>query len=188
MANSWSGLRHQLENKFLCEKLRGRIQYFLTHYHGAPDKYGRIAIRVDGKEVLFGNPYSYYVKGYSAMERHIKCENDVPSREWTPKAMLYDDENSKIEDAVKNIAVCDGVFEIYDITDAIRIYTQAPIDISLQHENPVVRLFAILDYRVGKRSLLKLIDTIEEQPEWLKIFYRLRLDAENINPPQSQKI
>ena len=95
---------------------------------------------------------------------------------------------AKIEDAVKNIAVCDGVFEIYDITDAIRIYTQAPIDISLQHENPVVRLFAILDYRVGKRSLLKLIDTIEEQPEWLKIFYRLRLDAENINPPQSQKI
>lgn len=58
MANSWSGLRKQLEEKFLCPKLRGRVQYFLTHYHSAPDDYGRIAIRVDGKEYVMGNPDS----------------------------------------------------------------------------------------------------------------------------------
>lgn len=183
MANSWSGLRKQLENEFLCEKLRGRVQYFLTHYHGAPDKYGRIAIRVNGHECVFGNPYSYFVKGYATMEHSIKKENNVPLREWTPKEMLYDEENSVIENVVKEIAINDGVFEIYDITDAIRIYTQSPIDISLRHKNPIVRLFAILDYRVGKRTLIKLADTVEYQPKWLQFFYKLRLETENIALP-----
>lgn len=180
MANSWSGLRKQLENEFLCEKLRGRIQYFLTHYHNAPDKYGRMAISVDGNECLFANPYSYFVKGYSTMEYSLKKENNVPSREWTHKEMLYDEENCNFENVVKNIAINDGVLEIYDITDAIRIYTQSPINISLQHENPIVRFFAVLDYRVGKRTLIKLRDTLEYQPEWLQIFYKLRFEVENI--------
>ena len=53
MSNSWSGVRKRLERDLLCEKLRGRVQYFLTHYHGAPDNYGRFAVRLDGKEILF---------------------------------------------------------------------------------------------------------------------------------------
>ena len=180
MANSWSGLRKKLETGFLCEKLRGRVQYFCTHYHNAHDDYGRIAIRIDNKECLWGNPYSYFVKGYSSMEYRIKKENTIPWREWTTKGILYDEENSQVENTVKNIAINDGVFEIYDITDAIREYTQSPIEVSLYHENPIIRLFAILDYRVGKRTLIKLVDTVENQPEWLQCFYKLRLEAENI--------
>ena len=138
MGNSWSGLRKRLESEFLCPKLRGRVQYFLTHYHGAPDDYGRIAIRVDGKECLRGNPYAYYEKGYAAMENRIKHQNSIPQREWTPKGTLHEAENCKVEDYVKSVAIHDGVFEIYDITDAIRIYTQSPISVSLEHDNPVV--------------------------------------------------
>lgn len=40
-------------------------------------------------------------------------------------------------------------------------------------------MFAVLDRRVGKRSLEKLKETMEEQNEWLQQFYRLRLNAEN---------
>ena len=72
MSNSWSGLRKQLENEFLCPKLRGRIQYFVTHYHSAPDDDGRIAIRVDGKEYIMGNPYAYYGNGYAVMENRME--------------------------------------------------------------------------------------------------------------------
>ncbi len=179
MANSWSGVRQKLENKFLCEKLRGRIQYFCTHYHNAPDDYGRIAIRLDGKECVLGNPYSYHVKGYGWLELKMKRENKVPRRKWTPNGAIHDAENKEVEDAVKKIAMADGVFELHDITDAIRIYTQSSIDSSLEHENPMVRLFAVLDYRVGKRRLHKIANTIDEQPKWLKQFYILRLDVEN---------
>lgn len=47
---TWSGLRKELEQDRLCPALRGRVQYFATHYHGAPDDYGRVCVRVDGKE------------------------------------------------------------------------------------------------------------------------------------------
>lgn len=187
MADSWSGLRKRLEKEYLCEKLRGRVQYFCTHYHGAPDDYGRFAIRVDGVEHLFGNPYCYYIKGYAAMENRLKREGGVPCRDWVDGVMLYEDENYEVEKTVKAAAVNDGVFEIYDITDGLRIYTQSPIDESLKHPDPTVRLFAVLDRRVGKRSLARLAAEVENQPEWLKFFYMLRLEAENI-PFDSAKI
>lgn len=188
MANSWSGLRKQLENEFLCPQLRGRVQYFLTHYHNAHDDYGRIAIRVDGKEYLWGNPYAYYEKGYAALENRIKRENQIPPREWSPKGTLHERENREIENHVKSQAIHDGVLEIGDITKAIRIYTQSPIRASLQHDSPLVRLLAILDYRVGKRTLLKVRDTLESQPQWLQFFYRLRLEAMGLAVPQKEQI
>jgi len=51
---------------------------------------------------------------------------------------------------------------------------------SIQSNNPIVRMFAILDRRIGKRTLEKLKDTLAEQPEWLKQFYILRFEAENL--------
>ena len=67
MGKSWTGLRKELEEEFLCESLRGRVQYFLTHYHGAPDNYGRFCIRVDKNEYAMANPY--YVKGVFKIRR-----------------------------------------------------------------------------------------------------------------------
>ena len=52
------------------------------------------------------------------------------------------------------------------------------IQTSLASDNPIVRMFAVLDRRVGKRTLEKLKDEIDRQPEWLQYFYRLRLGAE----------
>lgn len=39
-------------------------------------------------------------------------------------------------------------------------------------------MFAILDRRIGKRTLLKLKEDISNQPLWLQEFYRLRIKAE----------
>nr|WP_244282095.1 hypothetical protein [Maledivibacter halophilus] len=43
-----------------------------------------------------------------------------------------------------------------------------------------MRLFSILDRRIGKRTLYKLKSEVNDQQEWLKQFYELRLDVENI--------
>lgn len=42
-------------------------------------------------------------------------------------------------------------------------------------------MFAILDRRVGKRTLVKLMNEVEKELEWLKPFYLLRFEAENIS-------
>lgn len=122
VGQSWSGLRKELEENFICDSLKGRVKYFLTHYHGAPDKYGRVCVRVDGKEVVHGNPYDFYVKGYYSEERRVENKLNISDREYTGKGYLNAEENVTIEDMVQEMAHKDGVFEIYDFTDAIFEY------------------------------------------------------------------
>ncbi|NLC65536.1 MAG: hypothetical protein GX752_01180 [Clostridium sp.] len=180
MASSWSGLRKELEKDYLCESLKGRVQYFLTHYHKAPDKLGRFAIRIDGKEVLMANPYDYYVKGYSNQEDILKEQMKIPAREWTGNETLYDEENKKAEEIVHKMAINDGVFDIYDILSSIDEYKNTAINKSISSENPIIRMFAVMDRRIGKRTLKKLIGEVKKQPHWLQFFYNLRLESEGI--------
>ena len=68
---TWSALRKELEEDRLCPALRGRVQYFATHYHGAPDDYGRVCVRVDGKEYLLvtaGAEGTAYTEPYHVLD------------------------------------------------------------------------------------------------------------------------
>lgn len=173
-------MRRELEKDYLCESLKGRVQYFLTHYHKAPDNFGRIAVRIDGKEVLMGNPYDYYVKGYADEEDKLKEEMGIPAREWTGKETLYHEENKKVEEMVYEMAINDGVFYIYDVISAIHEYKNLAIKESIKSSNPLVRMLAVMDRRVGKRTLTKLKTEVHNQPEWLQFFYNLRFESENL--------
>lgn len=178
MPHSWSRTRKILEEEMLCDSLKGRVQYFLTHYHGAPDQYGRFCIRVDGKEYVHASPYN---ERYSfEEEKKIKAEQHTPRREWTGRRFLYDEENRIIEDQVAAQMIHENKMEIYHVTTAIEEYLQSDIQTSLASSNEMVRLLAVLDRRVGKRTLEKLKDEVDKQPEWLKKFYLLRLEAEGI--------
>lgn len=42
-------------------------------------------------------------------------------------------------------------------------------------------MLAILDRRVGKRRLIAMRERIKDEPEWIQKFYRLRMNAENLN-------
>ena len=97
MGQSWSGIRKELEENFLCDSLKGRVKYF---YHNAPNA-------------------------------------------------IYEYKNSNIIDSINS-------------------------------ENMLVRMLAVMDRRVGKRTLFKLTNKIYDQLDWLKFFYKLRLDAEGM--------
>lgn len=178
MANSWSGLRKILEKDLLCQSLQGRVQYFMTYYHGAPDQFGRFSVRVDGKEVLWANSYNECLFFEYASE--LQNEQGIPEREWNGRKFLYDEENTQIEKEAADMMMQKGTMDIWQITDAIHQYRQSDIQTAIYSENSVVRMFAILDRRVGKRTLQKQTKVIEEQPEWLQFFYKLRLQADGV--------
>ena len=67
-----------------------------------------------------------------------------------------------------------------EFAEALCIYRKLNINESIISPNPIVRMFAVLDRRVGKRTLEKIKHDIQNQPKWLRYFYRLRLDSENI--------
>ena len=67
-----------------------------------------------------------------------------------------------------------------EFCDALTEYRCGTIGHSLTSEDPIVRMFAVLDRRTGKRTLEKLRDITKDQPLWLQEIFRLRFDAENI--------
>lgn len=182
MSQSWSSMRKELEQNFLCEKLRGRVQYFFTHYRKSHDEEARACVRVDDREYVMGNAYNYYVKGYYHLEKEIKRAMQIPMRVWDfdENVFEYDEENTAVEEYIKKRQIIDGEFSTYQVMKSIKEFLQMNIDDALQSDNPILKMLALLDRRVGKRRLQKLMEEMERQPQWLQFFYRLRLDAEGI--------
>ena len=161
MNQSWSKIRQRLEQECLCDSLRGRIRYFATRYRHAHDGTGRVCILVDEIEKL-NMPFETEYK--ISAEVYNRKDNTKSLKDW------YDEVTDEFHD--------NGIFEPYDFGIALDEYFNHPIEKSLQSENLLVRLLAILDKRVGKRTLEKLKSTSKTLPEWLQYFYKLRFDAD----------
>lgn len=68
----------------------------------------------------------------------------------------------------------------YGFLSAATSFLEMPIQEALISDNYIIRIFAILDRRVGRRTLQKIKDREEDQnlPAWVKRFYGLRLNVE----------
>lgn len=150
---SWSGMRKYLEKEMVAESLKGRIRYGCTTYPGMD------SCRIF--EICIGDNYK---KQFSWDTLYADLDNkgfENSERTWS-KMWDYVEGNS-VE--LRDVHIC------HEFRNALAEYRNQDIKISIQSNNPIVRMFAILDHRVGKRTLEKLKDTLDEQPEWLKQFY-----------------
>lgn len=162
---AWSGIRRRLEQEYLALSLRGRIQYYATTYSKSPDHEGRAAIRLDGKELISGCYWNNWAKA-KQFPRDEKYE-----RRMTREFPFIDDTALRL-----------GVFDQRCFYEAFREFDGQSIEESLSSDNLLVRIFAVLDRRLGKRRLLLLAETIEEQPETFREFFAIRAQAEGITP------
>ena len=165
--STWSGIRKKLENDYLCPALRGHIQYFATSYWESHDQTGRAAIRLDGVEVLRSNYYAYeqnYWNRYQVLRREGVGEDD-------PKAPFRMAHEGTLND---------GCFDNIFFYEAFHEFDNQSIEKSLTSENPLVRVFALLDRRLGKRRLLALEESMEQELDWVRAFYVIRMQAEGL--------
>ena len=167
MGLSWSAMRKILEQENICESLKGRIQYFVARYRKSHDEEGRVAIRLDGKEIFKSCFYDWQEK------RDVVVKSNIIPKE---QAKTYWEYWDKVHTETKN----HGGFDQYGFYEAFHEYQNQSIENSLDSSDPVVKLFAILDKRVGKRRLQNIFSEIETQPDWLQVFYKLRLEADGI--------
>lgn len=156
---SWSAMRKYLENEMLCDSLKGRVRYFLTKYPNMDDC-GHFEVFIDGKSAKI------FSMDYAASQLHKNSDNDATLWQnfWAQKG--NEQEHQQFDDG--------------DFANALKLYRSSDILSALSSENSIVRMFAVLDRRVGKRTLKPLKDSISEQPDWLQAFYSLRLSAEKI--------
>ena len=167
---TWSGTRKKLETDYLCPALRGRVRYFATTYSKCPDHEGRAAILVDGAEVLKSSYYEHAPAFW-------KLQDELRQSGWQEAAR-------KASQTVLN----DGLFDQRDFYIAFQSFDNQSIEASLTDENPIVRVFALLDRRLGKRRLAALEDAMKCELDWVRLFYLLRMEAEGMKLQREKEI
>lgn len=157
---SWSELNKQLTD-FLCDELKSHLSYFLTRYHKVHNSYGRAAIRLDNQELVCFSWIELYRQEYDLNEIWKKTgiwdsSNPDLKKKW--------DENASYHDM--------------DFLSAAMSFLQMPIMQALYHEDYIIRIFAIVDRRIGKRTLQEIRKSRDYQylPAWVKQFYELRFE------------
>ena len=178
MHQSWSKIRKKLEQEYLCESLKGHVQYFFTIYHGGPDDPGRFAVRVDGKEVW--NAHAYNEGAYDRIATELKRGQQVPRREWDGRQIVNDEANRLVENQAVKAANEIGIASTWDVISSIEEYFNLSIEDALQSPNAIIRMLAILDRRVGKRTLQRYSPVWRNDSSWLKLFIELRMHAERL--------
>ena len=172
---SWNDVKKKLETEFMAPSLRGRVTYFMTRYAHAHDQAGRVAVRVDGKEILRGFDMDSWNRDSKYRKQALEMFPEIRELEtWEQR-----------EEAVWNATVDLGCITRSSFYDAYDTFENQNIEDSLNGKNGLVKLFAVLDRRVGKRRLKKLWDEHwGREPAWLLPFLCLRLEAEGIRTEQ----
>ena len=164
---SWSGMRKYLEQDMLAEALHGRIRYGCTRYVGMETCH-IFEVCIDGVQVKrfsWETVNTYFIDSGYTQNPHPSGTGEYWIEFWSLLDKYSLDKRTEYTDE--------------EFCEALEAYRNKDIQESICSENPIVRMFAVLDRRIGKRTLAKIHNTINEQPEWLRQFYVLRLEAEN---------
>jgi len=165
---SWSGMRKYLEQEMLATALQGRLRYGCTAYVGM-DGCRIFEVCIDGAQV---KRFSWETVNTFFINNGYRSNTNPTGigEYWADFWNLLDkyplDKRTEYTDE--------------EFCQALEVYRNQDIYNSIRSNNPLVRMFAVLDRRIGKRTLVKLYETIDEQPEWLRQFYFLRMHSENI--------
>lgn len=165
---SWSGMRKYLEQEMLADNLKKHVRYNCTTYVGMD---GCKVIEVFNDDVMLKRfsletVNTYFIENGYKKNREFYGTNEY----WEGFVSLLD----KITISQRAEHTDD------EFCEALEKYRNQSILDSIYSENPIERMFAVLDRRIGKRTLIKIKDSIHKQPLWLQTFYKLRLSAESI--------
>lgn len=174
---SWSNLKKQMSD-LLCDALKNKISYFYTTYREVRATYGRATINYERKELV---AFSWQMR-YEQWEDECKILNstDVNIQQLGSLSAVFERQKQIQEDLsqekwMPECILCDSDF-IFAVTE----YLKADIKSALHSNNYILRAFAYMDRRVGKRTLIKIKDDAEALPEWVKQFYRVRCESEGL--------
>jgi hypothetical protein len=138
----WSKLRKELKDK-LAENLKNRMDYHLTTYKNSTGYLGRAWITWDGKEILnFSNQDTW--------NKHQSYSNELAETHYISHEQIKTTERNK-ENIMEK-----GEFSKYDFAENAFKYLNLNVQEALKSNNPILMALAVVDKRVGKRTLSEL--------------------------------
>ena len=132
-----------------CPELRGRIDFYVTSYRKSHDGADKVWITVDGTRVFDCKHYRY--ERAEADAYHVG---------------LHDE---KLKESLRE----KEIHSPKDFGVAMRAYVDMPIMEAVVSSDPLIKAFALVDRRLGKRTLAKL-KIIDSEQTLVKAFYELR--------------
>ena len=187
---SWSKLKQQLEG-FLSPALQGRVEYRATSYRYLPDKAGLCYISVDKRNVLNMSDISTQIKWYKT---ELEIKNDLASHmpvnaedievvRNSIKGTVPEDRliiiarDRKITGYAKELLAAQTSLSKSNFIVVANQFLSTSIDESLEGDDILLNIFALVDRRVGKKRILNLSDKIKLKHPAVQYFYELRLST-----------
>jgi len=184
---AWSKLKQQLES-FLCPALCRRVEYRSTSYRYLPDKAGQCYIAVDKKNVLNMSDTTTLIRWYQT-ELEIKNDPDIqiPISNEEIEALRKDTKGMVPEDRLKVIArsrkISEYAKELFSAQSALTKsnfivvatkFLSASIEESLESNDILLNILALVDRRVGKKRILNMGEKMKLKHPIVQYFYELR--------------
>jgi len=184
---SWSKLKQQLES-FLSPALVGRVEYRATGYRYSPDKAGLCYISVDKKNVFNMSDKTSLIKWYQT-ELEIKNDSDIqiPISNEEMEAVRKDTKgnvpedrlkvivrNRKITMYAKELLTAQASLSKSNFSVVANKFLSSPIEESIESNDILLNILALVDRRVGKKRILNMRETVKLKHPIVQYFYELR--------------
>jgi hypothetical protein len=144
----WSKLKSRVK-ALISPEFRNRIDFHVTSYRGSHDGADTVWITVDGERVFSCSHYPYERGEAEEYYKGLRGEE------------------------LKNTLREKAIHKPADFGNAMHLYLDLPPGEALASPDPLVRAFAIVDRRMGKRGMKKL-DELSMNHPLVKAFYELR--------------
>ncbi|MGV2875414.1 hypothetical protein ROU88_05945 [Macrococcus capreoli] len=172
--------RKQLIEAFICEPLNNRISINRIVYRKSHDQEARMTITFDNKEIFVADNIQYALKSFQ-LELEGVAQNFDTSIEERKKyfsctmtkdeASHYNNKIALYEQMIKTATEEQGIYAVYYLEDFFDYYLLS-IDDALKHKHELIRAFAMIDKRLGKRKFESL--DMSNEHTLVQQFYEIR--------------
>ncbi len=184
---SWSKIRQQLES-FLHPDFKSILSYSATGYSYAPDKSGINYITINKKNIFNMNDTSTKIKWYQT-EQEIKNDKNIllPIIDEEIEAIKIETNGAVPEDRLiimarnkkmvvfaKELLTAQTVLSKSNFQVIANKFLSTSIEDSLESNDILLNVLAIVDKRVGKKRLIRMFDKIKLKHPVVQYFYDLR--------------
>ena len=165
----WSHLKTAL-GELCVPELRARVRLHQARYRYTREEVGRVWVTIDGREVASFDTSSYIRRRSELSVALLTAQRPEAGETSSPLGYLEVDEKAR---AALRAA---GQYDDYEALADLEAYLSMGIDAALKCPSPLVRALAVIDRRVGKRTLRKLAVGAEHQ--LVRELYLLRCAVE----------
>ncbi|MDQ6419588.1 hypothetical protein RB620_09110 [Paenibacillus sp. LHD-117] len=185
---SWSKLKQQLES-FLYPALVGTVEYRATSYRYLPGKAGQCYLTVDKKNILNMMDATTSIRWYET-EQEIKndptiqvfiSEEEIAAIRQSAAGTIPEERlqviarSRKSSELAKRLMTAQSELSKSDFVATATRFLASSIDQSLESDDILLNILALVDRRVGKKRLLNMRGIMKQKHPSVQYFYELRL-------------